>query len=451
MSLFVTLRSVAETMRAYERGMTISQNNVANAYTPGYARQVQSLQARPFDLRQGRMGGVESGLMINSRSGFAERNVWRESSLTAEYSARRDRLMALEASFPIQEGAGVPAALDRFFGSFSEASVSPNSPVFRLTILQRARDLAARFQESATGLNESARNTGGAISSAVDKINSIAARITEINIARRNNYEARNEPGSDAALHDALEQLSEVADFTLLEQPDGTVSVYLGGQSVLAIGDRYYPISADISGGPAVIRDADGLDITNRLRSGHLGALIDFRNNLVPAYQTELDALATGLAGQVNALLASGVDLSGLPPTVDLFTFTGPPGASTFTVSGITGDELALATAGAPGGNGNAILIAQLADAPTMSGLTFRDFYSRTASEIGRGIAANSQNASVHEMLLTQARALRADLSGVSLDEEAAKLIEFQRAYQAATQMFRIVDEMTQMLLSIKS
>jgi flagellar hook-associated protein 1 FlgK len=441
---------VAETMRAYERGVTISQNNVANASTPGYARQVQSLQARPFDLRQGLMGGVESGLMVSTRAGFAERNVWRESSLVAEYSTRRDRLASLEVAFPITEGAGIPAALDRFFGAFSAASVSPNSPVFRQTILQNARDLVARFQEAATGLSDAARNTGGAITAAAEKINAIAARITEINIARRNNYEAKNEPGSDAALHETLEQLADIVDFTVLDHPDGTVSVHLGGQSVLAIGSRYYPVSADVSGPAAVIRDADGRDITDRMRSGRLGALVDFRNNLVPAYQADLDALAVGIASQVNPMLAAGLDRNGFPPTVDLFAFSGPAGALSFRVTGITGDELALASAGAPGGNGNALAIAQLADSPAIAGLTFRDFYSNTASAIGRGIAANGQNASAHELLLTQARALRADLSGVSLDEEAAKLIEFQRAYQAAAQMFRIVDEMTQMLLNIK-
>lgn len=450
MSLFVTLRSAAETMRAYERGVTVSQNNVANASTPGYARQVQSLQARPFDLRQGLMGGVESGLTVNTRAGFAERNVWREASLVAEYSTRRDRLASLEAAFPIAEGAGIPAAIDRFFGAFSAAAASPNSPVFRQTILQNARDLVARFQEAATGLSEAARNTGGAITAAAEKINAIAARITEINIARRNNHEARNEPGSDAALHEALEQLAELADFAVLEQPDGTVSVYLGGQSVVAIGTRYYPISADVSGPAAVIRDADGQDITGRIQSGKLGALVDFRNNLVPAYRTDLDSLAVGIASQVNSMLSAGLDRNGFPPTVNLFTYSGAPGALSLQVTGITGDQLALAAAGAPGGNGNAVAIAQLAESPVLSGLTYRDFYSRTASAIGRGIAANGQSASAHELLLTQARALRADLSGVSLDEEAAKLIEFQRAYQAAAQMFRIVDEMTQTLLNIK-
>ena len=450
MSLFATLRSVSNTMRAFERGVTISQNNIANSTTPGYARQVQSLQALPFDLRHGRMGGVESGIMINSRSGFAERNVWRENYLRSEYSTRQDHLAGLNSVLTIAEGAGVPGALDQFFNAFAQASVSPNSPVLRETVLQHARGLVARFQETATGLTAAAQNTAGGITSAVQKINALASRISEINIARRNNYEARNEPGSDAALYEALEQLSELADFTVVDQPDGTVSVYLGGQSVLAIGERNFPISADPSGGTVKILDTTGNDITDRIHSGKLGALIDFRNNMVPAYRAELDTLAVSVANQVNAVLAGGLDQSGAVPTIDLFGFTGTPSAATLTVSGITGDQLALATASAPGGNGNAILVAQLADSPAIAGLSYRDYYAQTASTVGRALSDASQNADTHELLLTQARALRADLSGVSLDEEAAKLIEFQRSYQAAAQMFKIVDEMTQMLLSVK-
>ncbi len=451
MSLFATLRSVSGTLNAYERGLTISQNNVANASTPGYSRQVQSLQALPFDLRQGRAGGVESGQILNSRSSFAERNVWREQHLNAQYGTRRDHLSALEPVFTIAEGAGVPDALNGFFEAFSQLTVSPNNTVLRETALERSRAVAQRFGEAAAGLAEAARNTGSEITDSARQINALASRITEINIARRNNYEARNEPGSDAALHDSLEQLAQISDFTALEHPDGTISVHLGGQSLLVAGDRSYPVSADLSGGGALIRDAVGNDITGRIRSGKLGALLEFRNNLVPAYQSQLDTLAISFAGQVNAQLAAGLDQNGLTPATDLFVFTGPPGANTLAISNLPASGLALALSPTPGGNGNAIHLAELGEAITVSGLTFRDFYAQTASSIGRALRAASQSADSHQLLLTQARSLRSDISGVSLDEEAAKLIEFQRAYQAAAQMFKIVDEMTQTLLNLRS
>ncbi|MEJ7607202.1 MAG: flagellar basal body rod C-terminal domain-containing protein [Bryobacteraceae bacterium] len=51
--------------------------------------------------------------------------------------------------------------------------------------------------------------------------------------------------------------------------------------------------------------------------------------------------------------------------------------------------------------------------------------------------------------MVAQARSLRSEASGVSLDEEAVKLIEFQRAYQASARMVSILDEMTQIAVNI--
>ena len=46
-------------------------------------------------------------------------------------------------------------------------------------------------------------------------------------------------------------------------------------------------------------------------------------------------------------------------------------------------------------------------------------------------------------------RAQRESISGVSLDEEAANLLRFQRSYQAAAQVMTIADELAQTVLSI--
>jgi flagellar hook-associated protein 1 FlgK len=52
-------------------------------------------------------------------------------------------------------------------------------------------------------------------------------------------------------------------------------------------------------------------------------------------------------------------------------------------------------------------------------------------------------------LLVTQARDLRTQLSGVSFDEEAVKLVEFQRAYEANAQVVKIVDEMIESVISM--
>ena len=54
------------------------------------------------------------------------------------------------------------------------------------------------------------------------------------------------------------------------------------------------------------------------------------------------------------------------------------------------------------------------------------------------------------EILKDQIETLRAQVSGVSLDEELVNLIKFQRGFEAASRLIRITDEMFQTLLSIK-
>jgi flagellar hook-associated protein FlgK len=44
---------------------------------------------------------------------------------------------------------------------------------------------------------------------------------------------------------------------------------------------------------------------------------------------------------------------------------------------------------------------------------------------------------------------VRQEIQGVSLNEEAAQLIQAQRAYQAAAQVFKTLNEITQMAINL--
>jgi flagellar hook-associated protein 1 FlgK len=50
---------------------------------------------------------------------------------------------------------------------------------------------------------------------------------------------------------------------------------------------------------------------------------------------------------------------------------------------------------------------------------------------------------------LTQARVLRAEVSGVSLDEEAAKLLQYQQAYQAVGKLVSVLNELTDTVMNM--
>jgi flagellar hook-associated protein 1 FlgK len=152
----------------------------------------------------------------------------------------------------------------------------------------------------------------------------------------------------------------------------------------------------------------------------------------------------------VNTALSQGIDKNGNPPAVNLFTFNAAAGAAfTLAVTNITPDDIAAALPAAPGGNGNAIAMAQLANAPVLGGFTFTQAYGNLGGQVGRDIANAQQEQTVQQNLVSQAQQQRATASGVSLNEEAAKLLQFQQSYQAIGKLVGVLDSLTQTVIDM--
>jgi len=62
--------------------------------------------------------------------------------------------------------------------------------------------------------------------------------------------------------------------------------------------------------------------------------------------------------------------------------------------------------------------------------------------KIGTDTAAASSDSTAQQGILSQLTSQRNSLSGVSLDEEAANLTQYQRAYEAAAKVFSITDQL---------
>lgn len=101
--------------------------------------------------------------------------------------------------------------------------------------------------------------------------------------------------------------------------------------------------------------------------------------------------------------------------------------------------------------NRNALLLAKLQTANTMAGGTtsFQGAYSQLVSQVGNKAAEVQVSAKAEANLLKQAKSSQQSLSGVNLDEEAANLLRFQQAYQAAGKMMQIATLMFDTLLQI--
>ena len=338
-NLLASLLSSAGTLEAYGRVLETAQNNVANASTPGYAKQRIDLHALAFDPASGATGGVRAGDLVSSRNEYAEAAVRQQTSGSGYQDQLVNSLSEIEANFDISGNSGLPQALNKLFASFSAWATTPENQAVRQGVIDAASQLADAFQQSYNTLANEATTTGQQISQTVDEINQRVAELQTYNqIALQGN---KNDSGLNARMHAALDELSQYIDFNATFQSDGSVSIMLNGRTPLLLEDKQYLLSTDqyqpqdpppaYPSAPASARvlGSDGNDITAMTTGGQLGALLEVRNQVLASYIGDsahpgsLNRLAKQIAARVNELFTSG-QISAGPPAVTgvpLFTY----------------------------------------------------------------------------------------------------------------------------------
>ncbi len=103
------------------------------------------------------------------------------------------------------------------------------------------------------------------------------------------------------------------------------------------------------------------------------------------------------------------------------------------------GDTYTVQANAFPGVNaGNAEAMLALRDLPMFDGATTTDGYAALMSQIGVRVQSAGFAAAVSQSIATSAETARASVAGVNLDEEAAKLLQFQQAYQASAKILQV-------------
>lgn len=444
-NILTSLLNSTNALQVYGSVFNTIQNNISNANTPGYAKQDQSLLPGPE-------GGVQLGPLISSRSQFLEQAIRRQQGQASSATQKTNDLLQLQPAFDVTGQGGVAGGLSNFFSAFSQLAVSPNDLVSRQNVLNSAQTVALAFKQNASAINQLSTNIDSQARAVTASINQLAQQIGRLNRDLRNNASLNSNPTVDAQATAALEQLSQLVHFSTVKTPDGAYNVYLGGQTPLVIGTHVFSVSADFSAPTTAIRDSQNNDITAELagKGGSLGALLDEKNTILPGYTVTLNSIAQTFADSVNTQLGQGLDRNGNAPAANLFTYNTAVGAAyTLGVNPLIVDDIAAASAGAPGGNGNALAVSQLATRPLINGFTLTQTFGNLAGQVGNDISSAQQDQAAQQDLLLQAQQQRAQVSGVSLNEEAAKLVQFQQAYEAVGRYVSVMKSLTDTLLSM--
>jgi len=452
--LFSSLQTVSTALDAISQALGVAQSNIANVSTAGYAAQ----SANILPIGTSATGGHAGDFVEVSSSGnaFSDATVRAASSQASASQTQAVQLAPINQLFDITGASGILAAFQQFSTAFSNLSVTPTDPTVGAEALTATGSVASAFQSVAANLDSRSKLLDSSIQNITANINTLSADISQLNI--RTVASAQQNPATDASLRSDLDQLSSLVDITVTTAPDGSVSVLAGGTLPLVIGSQAYALSTDPAAAPGsqVSSAAGGYSPVSF--SGQLGALLQTQNDtLVPLLggngQTgSLNTLAAGFASLVNTLLSSGTTAAGAAG-VPIFTYDliDPTDAARSLAldPAVTPDQLGLASAGPPPqSNGVANQLAALASssaaANQIGGLSAEGLFASIAASVGQQLSDANTNSTTDQNALTSAQTTRQQQSGVSLDQEAVNITDYQRAYEANAQVVSILNQLTQ-------
>lgn len=445
-----------------QQAISVAGHNIANVNTPGYSRQHATLaENRPENGSPGQIGtGVHAESIRRSFDSFVEDQLLASRERLGEFTASSSALARLEPLFGDGNNLGIGAGLNEFFGALQDVATNPNDLSARTVFLSKATALADRFNQSAADLTAGQEFLDRQVGQTVTDVNRLTSQIVNLNkdiaIAESTGQKAND-------LHDqrgvALADLGELIEISSIEDSTGQLTVFAGRGHVLVDKERTYLLVAvpdPSNNGLLDVQYNAGAGPTTSLtpviQSGRLKGLLDVRDQTIPSLRASLDTLASGLVTQVNQQHRLGFGLDG-STNQDFFTPTGTT-ASTIAVSLADVRQIAASStaAGVPGNNVNALALAGLRNtqfAP-FGNVTFQEYYSTIAGNFG-SIAQGVDGAlRAQEVLHDQLTSQRASISGVSMDEELANLLQYQRSFEAASRMIVVADELFQTILSIK-
>lgn len=457
--LFSTLGSSVKALTAQSRAIETAGKNLANLNNASYARQRVVLGDRGTVVTpEGAQSlGIEVLAIQQLRDGLLDKQVMREVSLQKGFEAEQqfysrtqaalgqtiDRSGTVTSTGANSATGGLSAALDDFFNAFQSFAARPTDVGERQTLLQKSALLVDRFNQTDARLTQTQGDIDEQIGTDVAEVNRLLDTIADLN-----GQIGRIEIGHPESAIDLRDQrqarLEELAAFLPIQTrpaTDGQIQVVLKDAANADV------VLVDLSNvtGPVAFTGTGltaGTSATAvEFASGSIRGALTARDGGVQTLRDDLDALARQVVTSVNAAYA--------PAGGTFFAAGGTTAGTIGLTAGLTAATLRASPTGAPAGD-NAVALAVAAVASqafstaggdAVNG-TLAQHYARAVSDLGQALASANSRADDQTNIATLVRTQRESVSGVNLDEEMADLVRFQRAFQANSRVFSVVDEL---------
>jgi flagellar hook-associated protein 1 FlgK len=442
-------------------------HNIANKSTEGYSRQrVELMTNQPITSGNLQIGmGAKAGVITRTNNPWLEKQIQRENTNLGFMNSRADALGRVEQVYNEQVNKGLNQYMTDFFNGFRELSNNPESLASRTIVRESGVALTNDFKRVAQQLYDVQDDLNGQIKTTVEEVNQMVKEVASLN-EKIQMVEVQGVPSNDERDRRdlLLKQIGERIEVSWAEGKDGMVSCTAGGTAVLVSGTTANELKAtrsDESNHMQILYRSNDtgswFNVSSQMKGGKIGGALEVRDQVIGELLGHIDNMAYTMAKEVNKAHIEGFDKTGKSGVLFFDMPDQQSGAAAAlkmnsTVFNDVGRIAAASAPNAPGDNTVANLISSLQYRQVMDGgkATFDDYYNTQVGQIGTVTQRAMKTQESQRNILSQLSNIRESISGVSLDEETTKMIEFQKAYDASARVIKTADEMFDTILSLK-
>ncbi len=442
LGLFSSLNLGQRAVTSQTAGLQITGRNIANVNTPGYTR--QRAVTGVTDTRADAVSGESFPSVQLIRDEVTERLLLQERGRHGSLERHAGLLSQVETAFNEPSDSGLNASMAAFFNSAEDLANTPESAGARRLFIERGGALAIAFQ-SLTGTIETIRNEN--VEEARILIDDANVKLEQV--ARLNAEISRTpDPGNKGELqtrqNQLLNDLAKVLSIRVAQEDSGVRTVTVNGLGVVnGSSSAVVSMALDADQMMSMRITLDGDTIALNPTGGSLDGLMEAQNDAIPSIANDVHSVARAIVDGVNELHPG------------FFAALTDPGQRTragafIDVQIVDADAIQPSSTGQSGGNDVALAISALRDlAQTdLGGTSVLGYYRELVSAVGARVSEMDQRRDTSELVAQQLQMRREAISGVSLDEEAANMIMFQRSFQAAASYISVVDNLLETIIS---
>ncbi|MGB6720814.1 MAG: flagellar hook-associated protein FlgK [Terracidiphilus sp.] len=452
--LTTSLLTGMQALDATQAALDATSNNIANANTAGYTREVAQFGENEENLVGETVsgGGVTLDGIESVRDELLNLQIQQQTSLQSSADTESSSLQPVQTLFA-STGNDIASTLSAFSSSLAQLSADPTSSAAQESVLTAGQNLAQSFNTTASGLTSAQSAADQQVTDTVAQINSLTQQIAQLNAQLTPSAMSQQNGGTIEDQRDQLvQQLSTLTGISVSQSSDGEV-ITTGNGTPLVMGGQSYNLQTTTgTDGFQQVLDSNGNNITSDLQGGQLGGAIQIRDQVIPGFLSSLNTLATQFAASFNAAQEEGYSSNGNPGQA----FFSVPSNSADAAAGLTvvltsGSQVAASSDGSVGSNGNVANLSAALTNTLPSGQTPSNAYSTLVYQVGSAASnANAQSSALGQSIL-QLTNQQSSVSGVSIDEETTNLIRYQTAYEAAARIVSTIQALSTVTLDMGS